>query len=671
MEANGNKRSLDILRTFEKAVHYHQTGQLMDAEEAYKRTLNMQPNHSESLHLLGTIAYQTGNYENAATWISSAIQSNPENIRYYTSLGDVLKLQGQPNQAIACYQKALEMDPACDEIYFKLGSVHHDQNDLNAAISYYRKAVEKNPDFVEAFYNLALVYQALNEYDEAISYYDQAIRLKPDYAEAHNNKGKAHKDKGDLEKAAACFQRALQLKADFAEPYFNLGDVLSTQGQIEAAIENYGLALRCRPNMIEAYNNLGNAHKTRGNYDAAIENYSQVVKLKPGLAEAYYNLGSTFRLKGDYQAAVANLRHALRLKPQYAEAHNNLGLTFKNQGDLDQAIENLSQALRIKPQLAEAHWNRSFTYLLNANFKDGWRDYEWRFQQAKWKTLYPHRYSGPRWDGITGSGKTIFIHDEQGLGDTLQFVRYIPLVKSRCRKVIFETRKSLIPLLQGFPGIDRFVIRSTTQPASENWDFYTPLLSLPKIFGTDLETIPTDVPYIYADTGKVAHWRNRLPGSRFKVGIVWAGRPLHTNDRNRSCKLAQFYPFSKIPGIQLIGLQKGEATAQTQHNPAQFVLTNYGEEFKDFSDTAGLIENLDLVISVDTAVAHLAGAMGKPVWALLPFVPDWRWMMDREDSPWYPSMRLFRQKTQGDWGPVFQRVEKELKPLVDAATKRA
>lgn len=663
MEATRNKLSHEISRAFEKALHYHQTGQLIDAEEAYKRTLDMQPNHSESLHLLGMIAYQTGSYENAAGWISSAIQSNPKNPVYYASLGDVLKFQGQLPQAIVCYQKALEMDPAFDEIYFKLGIAHHDQNDLNAAISYYRKAVEKKPDFVEALYNIAIVYQALNEDDEAISYYDQAIRLKPDYAEAHNNKGKAHKDKGDLQKAAACFRRALQLKADFAEPYFNLGDVLSTLGQIEAAIENYRLALRCRPNMIEAYNNLGNAHKTRGNFDAAIENYSQVVKLKPDLAEAYYNLGSTFRFKGDYQAAVANFSHALRLKPQYAKAHNNLGLTFKNQGDLDPAIECFSQALRINPNLAEAHWNRSFVNLLKGEFTKGWRDYDWRFKQDKWKTLYPYRYDKPSWDGSIGMDKTIFVHDEQGLGDTLQFVRYIPAVRSRFQRVIFETRKSLIPLLQGFPGIDRIVLRSSYPTPAENWDVYVPLLSLPKIFETKLETIPAKVPYIYADSGKAAYWQDRLTGDELKVGIVWAGRPLHTNDRNRSCKLKQFLPLSKIPGIELIGLQKGEAAAQTQNMSAEIVLTNYGEKFEDFTDTAGLIENLDLVISVDTAVAHLAGAMGKPVWVLLPFVPDWRWMMNREDSPWYPSMRLFRQKAHGDWAPVFQQVEEELKTL--------
>jgi tetratricopeptide (TPR) repeat protein len=607
--------------------------------------------------------HQSGTRENAVRLISAAIHNNPENPNYYRSLGDVLKSQGQLNQAMRCYQKSIQLAPQSFETYFKLGIAHHDQGNLSEAICFYQKAAHIKPDFVEALYNIGLAYQDLHRLEDALAYYAQAIQIKPDYAEAHNNKGKVYKDQGDLAKAVACFQQAIQLKADFAEPYFNLGDILSESGQLPAAIENYKIALRYRPDLIEAYNNLGNALKSQGDFDAAIENYRQVVRLKPNLAEAYYNLGSALRLKEDFKGAVANLRYALRLKSDYAKAYNNLGLAFKNQGDLDSAIKNFSQALGINPHLAEAHWNRSFVYLLQGEFKKGWQDYDWRFQQARWKTLYPHRYDRPRWDGSVCRDKTIFVHDEQGLGDTLQFVRYIPMVKSRCATVIFETRKSLIPLLKRFPGVDQFIIRSVDQPAAENWDFYIPLLSLPKIFNTQLKTIPHTVPYINAEPKKVEYWRQRLTDNGFKVGIVWAGRPMHTNDRHRSCALQQFLPFCEIPGIQLIGLQKGAGAAQVQNLPAEMGFVNFGEAFEDFSDTAGLIENLDLIISVDTAGAHLAGAMGKPVWVLLSFIPDWRWMMDREDSPWYPTMRLFRQKTHGGWEAVFQQVEKELRML--------
>ena len=218
--------------------------------------------------------------------------------------------------------------------------------------------------------------------------------------------------------------------------------------------------------------------------------------------------------------------------------------------------------------------------------------------------------------------------------------------------------------MQGFPGTDKLVIRSSQQATTENWDFYIPLLSLPRVFGTTLKTIPNHVPYLYADSKKVEYWKHRLTGNRFTVGIVWAGRPLHADDRNRSCALKQFLPLSGIHGIQLIGLQKGQAEKQVNDLGTETGIVNLGEEFEDFTDTAGVIQNLDLVIAVDTAVAHLAGAMGKAVWVLLPFIPDWRWMMYRDDSPWYPTMRLFRQKTRGDWGSVFERVTKELRKLV-------
>jgi tetratricopeptide (TPR) repeat protein len=661
MESSGNTLTREISEAFAAAVKYHQAGQLDDAQKAYQRILAINPDHHETLHLLGTIFHQTGDNHTATNLISAAIRHNPQNASYYISLGDTLKARGQQNQSIVCYQQAIKANPDALEAYIRLGSIHHGQRNFNAAIDYFIKAAQIKPDVAEVHYCIGLSYQAVDQLDHAIESYERAIQLKPDDAEFHHQKGKAYRAKGDLEKTLLCFQQATRLKPDFAEPYFHMGDTLCFLGQMEAGIENYRKALQCRPDMLEAYNNLGNALKAQGNLEAAVVNYRQVVRLKPDLAEAYYNLGSTLRLKEEFDNAITHLRRALELKPQYAEAYNNLGLVFKNMGDIGQATEYFSQALRIKPDMAEAHWNRSFMYLLNEKFEDGWQDYDWRFRQVRWKTLYPHPYSGPRWDGSPSAGKTLFVHDEQGLGDTLQFVRYLPMAKTRCATLIFETRKSLIPLLKGFPGIDQIVSRSSSPHPDKNWDVYIPLLSLPKVFGSTLETIPNQVPYLYADTQKTEYWRHRLTGDGFKVGIVWAGRPMHTNDHNRSCALRQFLPCAEIPGIQLIGLQKGAAAAQAAELPPKMNFVNFDEELQDFSDTAGLIENLDLVISVDTAVAHLAGAMGKPVWVLLPVIPDWRWMMDREDSPWYPSMRLFRQKKRGDWESVFLRLKMELR----------
>ncbi|MHC4559809.1 MAG: glycosyltransferase family 9 protein, partial [Planctomycetota bacterium] len=303
-------------------------------------------------------------------------------------------------------------------------------------------------------------------------------------------------------------------------------------------------------------------------------------------------------------------------------------------------------------------------HLLSGNYIEGWKGYR-RRRNTDLKALTDYHRSGkPRWDGSSFEGKRLFVHYEQGLGDNIQFIRYLPMVKARGGTVIFETIKPLIGLLQGFPGVDELVEYFPDKKSSVDFDVYTSLLDMPNIFGTTLETIPAEVPYIRAEPAKTQYWRNRLAGPDFKVGIVWAGSPVHGNDRYRSCILACFEPLTKIAGLQLYGLQKGKAAAQMDELAETIPLTNISKEFGDFTDTAAAIENLDIVISVDTSVLHLAGAMGKPVWALLPFAPEWRWMLNREDSPWYPTMRLFRQRSWSQWDPVFQQVAEELRIIV-------
>ena len=647
-----------------KAIHYQQSGQLRKAEEVYRRILTVDPDHSTALHLLGVMARQKGNYDSAVVLTNAAIRSHPETAEYYTSLGWIFADQGQLKKAAACYQQSLQLKPDFVEACFRLANVYHEQKNFKDAIIYYLKAVNLKPDFVEASYNAGLAYQLLGNFREAVAWYRRALKLNPNFVEAFNNLGQVLQQAGKSEEAQACFREAIRIKPDFAEAYFNLADLQCRRGQKDEAEKNFTRALRINPHMIEALNNLGNLYKDRGNIEAALKKYRQVIRLNPQLAEAYYNLGSALRLQGGFSEAIENFKCALQLKPDYAEAYNNLGLTYKNMGELEAAICNFTCALDIKQGFGEAHWNRSFTFLLQGNFAEGWNDYEWRYKQPRWKTIYPFRLNVPRWNGSSARDKRIFVHDEQGLGDTLQFVRYLPLLKSLCGTLILETRKALMELLNGFPGIDELVERSTDGNPAVAFDYYLPLLSLPGIFNTTPENIPGKVPYLYADPDKIAYWRDRLETKNFKVGLVWAGRPLHANDHNRSCNLDQFASLATIAGVRLYGLQKGPAADQSAHWSACPDFENLGQEFEDFSDTAAAIACLDLVISVDTSVAHLAGAMAKPVWVLLPFIPDWRWMMDRTDSPWYPTMKLFRQNKHGDWGSVFQRVKEELQRIV-------
>jgi len=348
------------------------------------------------------------------------------------------------------------------------------------------------------------------------------------------------------------------------------------------------------------------------------------------------------------------------LKPDYAEAWNNLALVWKNIGEYERALDGFNHAVDLSPRLSVARWNRSFVHLLKENYELGWYDYLWRFAIPHWRTIYPFRIQGKRWDGSISPGQRILVHDEQGLGDTLQFVRYLPLLSQRCGKVILETREELIEVLQTVEGIDELISRSANGQPKVSFDAYVPLLTLPYFFKTTRINIPNHVPYVFADPAKTAQWRRQYPGRRPKVGLMWAGSPHHTNDRNRSMAIADLMPLLQTPGIDFIGLQKGPAGEQLDKLPSGIRLINTGDQLRNFSDTAACLSNLDLLITVDTAVAHLAGAMGLGVWLMLPFIPDWRWGIDSSVTAWYPSMKLFRQPRLKDWSPVINQIRHEL-----------
>ena len=571
---------------------------------------------------------------------------------------------GRLKQAEELYHQILQIDPGNTDALHLSGVIAHQEGKHGAAVDLIQKAILNTPGRALFHNNLGLVFDALWKPEDAIDAFQNALQLKPDFAEVYNNLGNVLRDTGQIEEALKKFNQALRIDPDLPGTYNNLGNAMRDRGEINAAINNFNKALQLKPDYAEAYYNLGNTLRDSGEIDAAIEKFNKALQLKPDYAEAFNNLGNTLRDQGQIDAALKKFNEALRIMPDYAEAYINLGNALRDQGLIKEALKKFEQAILLRPDYSEAHCNRSLALLLNGNYLEGWKEYEWRLQKAGWKTTYPQYYEKPRWDGSPFIDKRLFIYDEQGLGDTLQFIRYLPMVKERGGTIIFETIKPLLGLLQDFPGIDELVEQSPDGKPGAEFDLYAPILSLPGIFETMIETIPAEVPYIHADSGKVGYWGSRFKGSGFRAGIVWEGRVQTYEQRKRSCALESFALLAGIPGVQLIGLQKGEGSAQIKGMAKGIVVTNLGEEFVDFTDTAGVIENLDLVISIDTAVAHLAGAMGKPVWVLLPFTPDWRWFLDREDSPWYPTMRLFRQKNPGSWDAVLQHVEEELRKLM-------
>lgn len=604
--------------------------------------------------------YTQGDLDQALTLYRQVNRKQPDLSEPWSRMGLIHLQRSQWNSAVTCYREALLRNENQAVDWYNLAQGLEESGKPDEAAAAYAKAVEIEPGYWQALYNLGRLYLLQHDFEQAGALYRQCIRLVPGHAAVHNNLGKALAGMNRQKEAMACFERAGELDPDLGEAWFNLAEILGQGKGKNRAIHYYQKAIQVQPDPSAACNNLGNLYQKLGDYPQAAGCYSKVLERNPDLAEAHYNLGSVLRLMESYEPALKHLTHAVRLKPDYAEAWNNLALTCKNIGALDRALVCFNKAVECQPDLAAAHWNRSFIHLLKEDYITGWNDFEWRFRLPHWKTIYPLRPITPCWDGSSCPYHTILVHDEQGLGDTLQFIRYLPMVRSRCGRTVLETRPEMVSLLRNAPGVDQIVVRPKTETEQAPCDYHVPLMSLPGIFRTTVETIPAHVPYLYADPVKCSKWAPQLSGPGMRIGLTWAGRPQHTNDRNRSCPLSAFLPLLAVPGTRFVSLQKGEAAGQLRQLSHPYQIDDLGGQLYDLSDTAAVIANLDLLITVDTAVAHLAGAMGKPVWVMIPYIADWRWGTSGQASSWYPSLRLFRQPSPKDWPAVLDAIRREL-----------
>ncbi len=453
------------------------------------------------------------------------------------------------------------------------------------------------------------------------------------------------------------------------------GRAAMESGQLDTAIEQYRQVLRAEPGRTDALANLGNALQAQGNFSEAISYYAKAIRSNDALPELFNNFGVALMGLGRVDDAIQKYRQALSIRPDYPEALTNIGNALQVQGNLTDSLAMLERALLIDPNYPEGHFNEAITRLRMGDLETGWRKYEWRW---KMKGVKAHNHPQPPWDGASLEGKTIFIHWEQGLGDSLQFIRYVRLVKLMGAKVVVLCQKNLARLFTSVDGIDVLVADGVKGEGAKipHCDYKVPLLSLPMLFKTTLSTIPADVPYLHPEPDLTAAWGRRvsaLPG--LKVGLCWAAGDFRKtgprfNELDRSIRLTQFAPLADVPGVTFVSLQKGYSAEQAANAPPGLPLTDWATEMGDFSNpaalmanTAALVANLDLIISVDTSIAHLAGALGRPVWLLLRRAGQWRWLAGREDCPWYPTMRVFNQSKPGDWTPVIATVRDALTSL--------
>ncbi|MGC8641928.1 MAG: tetratricopeptide repeat protein [Isosphaeraceae bacterium] len=470
---------------------------------------------------------------------------------------------------------------------------------------------------------------------------------------------------GDLARAEQAFTRIAQEDPTSAEACFFLGLIHQQRGELENAALHYERALRLAPDLAEASNNLGVVFQSQRNHESAEACFREAIRLMPDYAEAYNNLGNVLQDQGRFAEAVTAYRQALRFRPRYLEAFKHLGNALRALGRLDEAIACYDEGLRLAPDHSLLHTSRAMVLIQLGDLPGGFAEVEWRLRDEHFPT---DGLPQPVWDGSPLEGRTLLICAEQGLGDTLQFIRYASHAKRLGGRVIVACSQALARIVATCPDVDGVVTDGSPLP---EYSCHAPVMSLPRILGTTLETIPREVPYLCPDAALVNRWRQELKGIKeFKVGIVWQGNPVHTRDRERSFRLASLEPVARVSGVRLFSLQKNFGLEQLDEAADRFVVTELGSRLHDLVDTAAVMRNLDLVVTIDSAPAHLAGAIGVPVWMVLPFISDWRWMSDRDDTPWYPTMRLFRQRRFGDWNELFARLAHELSILARSVEDR-
>jgi tetratricopeptide (TPR) repeat protein len=692
MEKPGSK-TVNLQEALDLAVQHHQAGRLREAEGIYQQILAADPISPHALHLLGVLSSQMGQGEAALDFIRRAITLNPTAAQYHASLGAALATLGRTQEAIEIYHRALVLQPDLLDAHanlgtalmkigkfelaieslqtalrigpnnFKLldalGSALSQAGSHEQAVEILQRALALRADFAPTHLTIGNALMKLNRADEAISEYRAALAIRPEYPEAMRNLAGLLSQRGDVDEAIDLARRSIAHQPESSHAWYNLGRALHQQNRLDEAADALSRALALEPRFARAYSELGEVLRNMKSFDRAIEAFNQSLEIEPS-AVVHYRIAIALLEQGKREEAIAACLKAQSLGFADQNLFNTLGTIHHQIGEIDKAIGFFQQALIIQPDFPLARWNLGLLQLLKGDYHDGWLGYE-----ARWKAnglSTPARYSQlGLWNGSDLKGRRILLDCEQGFGDCIQFIRYVPLIVQRGGKPIVTAFPELRRLFRTVPCLEEIICPPEEIPS---FDAQSPLGSLPRLFETTLQNVPTNVPYLFADLILAGRWRARVPtDGRIKVGLVWSGKPGSKDNASHSLGLAALAPLGATPNTWFCSLQKGPAAAETVAPPDGLQITDWTAELQDFADTASLIANLDLVISSDTAIAHLAGAMGKPLWLLLSFVPDWRWLFDREDSPWYPSMRLFRQPKIGDWQSSIRQVCRELRKL--------
>jgi Flp pilus assembly protein TadD len=660
------------LTVLEEAVSWHRAGELGKAAGLYLQLLEADERNADAWHLLGLVASEQGQSADAVDFIRNAIQLAPGTSVYHSNLGLALGRQHRWEEAVNCYLTADRLNPDDAAILGKLGRALVRTGRLGEAIVTLRRAHEIARHDADLCNALGSALAMDGQHEEASRYFERSLQLDPGHDEALENlrsvgkywahEGETAALRQDWVRAAAAFQRSIERAPDAADRHFNLGLALTALRRLPEARASYERALALDPTHAESWNNFGHVALAQNRTGEALAAYRKALELKPDYVDASYNLGVALQGLGRSGEARSAYEGVLALRPAHADAQNNLGgIALAEEGPLA-AIPYYRAAIRSSPGHVDARWNLGLAELSLGNFRPGWEGYEARLERPEFAR---REFGCPRWNGEELRGEHVLVWAEQGLGDTIQFARYLPLIEARGGRVVFDCQERLRPLLACAKGACRLLAPAET---TADWAYHVPLLSLPRIFGTAIETIPEPGPAFDLPEETRRRWRRYFEKTRgLRAGLVWGANAVNYGGQHRSIALNLLRPLSGIEGSRYFGLQRGPQAAESVCQPW---LENIEAEGNTIIDTAAAMMELDLVITVDTMTAHLAATLGRPAFILLPKAADWRWMRGRQDSPWYPSAKLFRQPAAGEWPEVVDAVKGEIEKLAVEARGR-
>lgn len=682
-----------------RAIVLQRLGQPRDALKSFEAVLELRPKDAETLFSIGVVLQSLGRITEALAAYDKALAESPSHCEALTNRGALLERFGRLDEALSCFDAIDAIRPGDSANLFNRGSVLQKLGRLEEALAAYEEAGRRGPPDADTELNRGNVLQRLGRTEEALSAYDLAAQYRPGYPQAYYNKGIALQALSRLDDALAAYENALTLNPSYYEASCNRGNVLYELGRHHDALEACAYTLRLRPGYLPALINRANillqleraeesllscdevlrrdpshpqclgirgaALQKLGRAEEALSCLDEAIRLNPLAPEAWHNRGNVLQELNRHTDAVASYREALRIKPDYPEALSGLGVALKELGRVSEALASLTEALKHKPGYADARNNRAGAFLLLGSLQEGFADFEsrWDRSSAPPKSIVCDL---PPWEGQELAGRKILVWDEQGLGDLIQFARYFICLAGAGAEVAFAGRKNMRRLLRSLPVPVRWI---EAFDAADGFSFQCALMSLPYGFRTSLETVPAPVPYLFAEPALIAKWAGRIGADGFRIGIGWQGNKFV--DPHRSIPLVSFAPLAAIPGVRLISLMKDQGPLEVEGPNGSFRIESPGRDMDagpdSFTDCAAAMQTLDLIVTADTAIAHLAGALGRPVFVALKHAPDWRWMLEREDSPWYPTMRLFRQSERGDWDSVFHRIAAAVKARMEGA----